>query len=212
MSLKVGRAIFIPEADVSTASVADACGMPRRQARDNAADVRSPPSKPMPRRGRDLGRARAARDLPSFALGYAGRRDLDPEGRQRRRPRRRHLRSAGNLRRRSPGRRPARLLQRPGDDPGLQRPAVLQLPRGLPQHDPDPGRRLRPAGRREAALPPLLEQRKPAASSASTGPRRPPSRATAGSTPTSSSATRTKPNISASTRTSSTRSPAESRN
>ena len=54
-----------------------------------------------------------------------------------RRPRRRHLRSPGNLRRSAAGRRPARLLRRAGDDPGLQRPAVLELPRRLPRHDPE---------------------------------------------------------------------------
>ena len=45
----------------------------------------------------------------------------------------------------------------------------------------------------QAPLPPLLQQRKRRASSASTGPRRRPNRATAGSTSTFSSATRTKP-------------------
>ena len=49
----------------------------------------------------------------------------------------------------------------------------------------------------QAALPPLLDQRKPGRGPASTAPRRRPNRATAGSTPTSSSATRTKPNASA---------------
>ena len=107
---------------------------------------------------------------------------------------RRHRRSAGDLRRRAPGRRPARLLRRAGLDPDLQRPAVLDCRDDFLGTIPALAERLRPAGRREAALPPLLGRRKPARARASTAPRRPPSRATAGSTSTSSSATRTKPN------------------
>ena len=139
--------------------------------------------------------ARAAGPRPRLP-GLLDHQHLDAEGRQEHHPHRRHLRSAGNLRRGPPGRRSSRLLRRPGDDPGLQRPAVLQLSRRLPQHDPGADRKLRPARRRKAALPALLEQPKIRPSSASTAPRPRPNRATAGSTPTSSSATRRKPNVS----------------
>ena len=164
---------------------------------------------PIPRRGRIwviLASACAGRPR------LRGCQHRHPEGGPRRRPPRRHLRSPGNLRRRAAGRRPPRLLRRSRHDPGLQRPAVLELPGRLPQHDSRLGQRLRPARRREAPLPPLLGQRKPAGARLLRRRGGGRSRAMAGSTPTSSSATRTKRNGSASTRTSSTRSPAGSRN
>ena len=169
--------------------------------------------KPLPRRGRlwvvAPARAGAVRARLRDRQASRPRRPDDGD-----RPRRRDRRSPGTLRRHAAGRRPARLRRRAGDDPGLQRPAVLELPRRLPRDDPGADRKLRPPRRRQAALPPLLEQRNARASSASTAPRRPPTRATAGSTSTSSSATRKKPKRfgSRALKTSSTRSPAGSRN
>ena len=114
----------------------------------------------MPRRGR-LWVIADPRPGPVRAR-LRDRQHLDPEGGSGGGPRRRDRRSAGDLRRRAAGRRPARLLRRAGDDPGLQRPAVLELPRRLPLHDPGADRKLRPPRRGEDALPPLLGQRKPA--------------------------------------------------
>ena len=114
----------------------------------------------MPRRGRLW----VSRSLPLglFALGYAIVADLDPEGRT--------TRSCT-----SPGISEAQELfggiPQEGDRLGSSdAPVTIQLFNDLQCSNcsedflgtiPDAGRKLRPAGRREAALPPLLEQRKP---------------------------------------------------
>ena len=82
-----------------------------------------PADVPIPRRGRIW--VVLALALALLALGYALVGIATQKAGRGRRPRRRHRRSAGNLRRRAAGRRPARLLRRAGLDPGLQRPAVL---------------------------------------------------------------------------------------
>ena len=129
---------------------------------------------------------------------------------------------AGTLRRRAAGRRPARLRRRAGDGPGLRRRAELRMPRRLPGDDPGADRKVRPRRAPSSSSTATTRTAKTKSSTAPTASKRRPNRATAGSTPTSSSSTRRKPTASASpkpktaapacAKTSSTRSPAGSRN
>ena len=184
-------------------------GRPGRAARDNAA-VSEVAATPLPRRGRlwvilalALALGGLGYALVSISTRKAGRDVVQVEGISDR---------PGALRRDSPGRRPARIARRAGLDPGLQRPPVRQLPRRLPRHDSRPGRKLRAAGVREAADAPLLGRRKPARARLLRRRSGGAARATAGSTPTSSSATRPRRNGSGSTTTSWPRWPARSAN